>query len=78
MSAMDQRAGGRPPQGGPAAAYYRGRARCPWCGSTEVLLKSLFGGTVSELLFQCERCQSAFGVMKWDTLEDRGPQPVEE
>ena len=54
--------------GGPAAARYRGRVRCPWCGSTRSRVKSLFGGTVSEILFQCEACRSPFGVMKWETL----------
>ncbi len=56
--------------GGTAAARYRGRVRCPWCGSTRTRLKSLFGGTVSEILFQCEACRSPFGIMKWETLDD--------
>ena len=55
--------------GGSAAARYRGRVRCPWCGSTSSRLKSLFGGTVSEILFQCEACRTPFGVMKWETLD---------
>jgi len=60
----------RPPAatGGTAAARYRGRVRCPWCGSTRSRLRSLFGGTVSEVLFQCEACRSPFGIMKWETL----------
>jgi len=55
-----------------AAARYRGKARCPWCDSTDTQLASLFGGTISELLFKCRRCHMPFGVMKWDTLEDGG------
>lgn len=55
-----------------AAARYRGKARCPWCDSTDTQLASLFGGTVSELLFKCCQCHLPFGVMKWDTLEDTG------
>src|SRR3546814_15997285 len=53
----------------PAMAHYRNRARCPWCDSTDVRLASLFGGTVSALLFKCQQCQSAFGVMQWATLD---------
>lgn len=47
---------------------YINRVRCPWCRSTNSRLRSLFGGTVSEILFQCQDCRSPFGVMKWDTL----------
>ncbi len=53
---------------GPAVAAAAPRARCPWCDSHETRLASLFGGTVSELLFECLRCRTPFGVMKWGTL----------
>src|SRR3546814_17506836 len=53
----------------PAMAHYRNRARCPWCASTAVSLASLFGGTVSELLFKCKQCLSAFDVLRGDPLD---------
>ena len=52
-----------------AADLYKGQVRCPWCDATETRLASLFGGTVSELLFECLQCRTPFGVMKWETLD---------
>lgn len=57
--------------GGSAQDRYKNRVRCPWCGSTHSRLRSLFGGTVSEILFQCGDCLSPFGVMKWETLNSQ-------
>ena len=48
---------------------FAGRVRCPWCRGTNLKLASLFGGTVSELLFECQDCHLPVGVMKWDMLD---------
>lgn len=42
---------------------------CPWCGSARHALLSPFGGTLSEILFQCLDCDTPFGLMKWETLD---------
>ena len=39
---------------------------CPWCESTDAKLSSPFGGTISEILFQCRNCGETFGWMKWE------------
>jgi transcription elongation factor Elf1 len=38
---------------------------CPWCGSTDSRVVNPFGGTVSEIAFECGRCGNPFGWMKW-------------
>ena len=40
-------------------------ARCTHCDSTDVVMVSLFGGSVSECLFQCKACNSFFHWVKW-------------
>jgi hypothetical protein len=39
--------------------------RCTHCESAEVSLISLFGGSVSECLFECRCCRSYFHWVKW-------------
>jgi hypothetical protein len=39
---------------------------CPWCSSERNKVVSPWGGTVSEILFRCDDCESVFGWMKWD------------
>lgn len=48
----------------------RSEAHCPWCDSTRNRIASAFGGTVSEILFQCLDCGNPFGLMKWETLKE--------
>lgn len=38
---------------------------CPWCGSTDNTVHNPFGGTVSEIAFECASCGNPFGWMKW-------------
>jgi transcription elongation factor Elf1 len=38
---------------------------CPWCGSTDNTVVNPFGGTVSEIAFECGSCGNPFGWMKW-------------
>jgi len=38
---------------------------CPWCGSTDNTVHNPFGGTVSEIAFECGTCGNPFGWMKW-------------
>lgn len=38
---------------------------CPWCGSTDNTVHNPFGGTVSEIAFECGSCGNPFGWMKW-------------
>ena len=42
------------------------RVACPWCESENTQVSSPFGGTVSEILFNCNDCHQSFGFMKWD------------
>lgn len=71
----------RPPRPRSFAARYDGHVPCPRCGSDDTHVSSPFGGTVSEMLFQCGACGDGFGWMKWehrtsDDLDD--DQPPEE
>lgn len=38
---------------------------CPWCDSIKASVISPFGGSVSEVLMQCDDCKQSFGWMKW-------------
>ncbi len=38
---------------------------CPHCESEGVSVLSLFGGSVSEVLFQCRACRTCFNWVKW-------------
>ena len=42
---------------------------CPWCESRDTSVRSPFGGTVSEIMMQCNACGSGFGWMKWQGLQ---------
>ena len=42
--------------------------RCPHCGAAEIKLESLFGNSVSEMLFRCQKCMSFFNWMKWQGI----------
>ncbi|NMP14751.1 MULTISPECIES: hypothetical protein [unclassified Thalassotalea] len=44
---------------------YDQTVECPWCNSTDTVVASPFGGTVSEILFRCNSCKNTFGWMKW-------------
>lgn len=46
---------------------YDQEVACPWCESVDTRVVSPFGGTVSEVLFRCEACESVFGWMKWES-----------
>ena len=48
------------------ADHFDEKVICPWCESDQNHVVSPFGGTVSEILFQCDSCENAFGWMKWD------------
>lgn len=39
---------------------------CPDCESSQIELVSLFGGSTSEVLFQCTQCRSCFNWVKWE------------
>ncbi|WP_069804885.1 PaaD-like zinc ribbon domain-containing protein [Thermogemmatispora onikobensis] len=48
-----------------------GRARCPFCGSTETELFSLFGQQLLTAQYYCNRCHTPFEYIKDDdVLED--------
>lgn len=40
--------------------------QCPWCQSENHRVASAFGGSVSEVLMQCNDCKASFGWMKWN------------
>ena len=44
---------------------YDATVECPWCGATDNKVSNPFGGTVSEIAFECLSCGNPFGWMKW-------------
>ena len=44
-----------------------GRVRCPFCGSQETELYSLFGSQLSTSQYYCRRCRVAFEALKWES-----------
>jgi hypothetical protein len=44
---------------------YDAKVACPWCGATDNKVSNPFGGTVSEIAFECRACGNPFGWMKW-------------
>jgi len=38
---------------------------CPYCGSEDLTVQSLFGGSVSEVMFRCNGCKTCFNWVKW-------------
>lgn len=44
-----------------------GRVRCPFCGSQETELYSLFGSQLSTSQFYCRNCRVAFEALKWES-----------
>jgi len=63
MGAGDAR---RPIPGMPAASEHRAPA-CPFCGSDETELMSLFGSSPLTSQYYCRGCRSAFEQVKWGT-----------
>jgi hypothetical protein len=41
--------------------------RCPFCGSPETELMSLFGSSALTSQYYCRACRSAFEQVKWGT-----------
>ena len=70
----------KPPSSSPSFANTFDRhVPCPGCGSQDTRVSSPFGGTVSEILFQCEACGDGFGWMKWEHRMSKdldAPTPV--
>jgi len=65
MSAGDVRG---PAPGAPAAASHHRAPECPFCGSDETELMSLFGSSPLTSQYYCRGCRSAFEQVKWGTL----------
>ena len=42
--------------------------RCPFCGSEDTELMSLFGSSPLTSQYYCRGCRSAFEQVKWGTL----------
>ena len=53
------------PQDAPAVA-------CPFCGSDQTELSSLFGSTSLTSQYHCRACRSSFERVKWGTLPPAG------
>ncbi len=62
-----------PPRSPSFSARYDGHVACPRCGSEDTHVSSPFGGTVSEMLFQCGSCGDGFGWMKWEHRTSDNP-----
>lgn len=43
------------------------RVRCPFCGSYDTELYSLFGSQLSTSQYYCRRCRVAFEALKWES-----------
>lgn len=39
--------------------------KCPHCGGEDLVVQSLFGGSISEVLFRCNGCKTCFNWVKW-------------
>ncbi len=39
--------------------------RCPHCASEALTMVSLFGSSVSEVMFRCGQCRTVFNWVKW-------------
>ena len=50
---------------------YDRHVECTWCKSKNTHVSSPFGGTVSEILYQCDDCKGVFGWMKWEHKKPR-------
>ena len=65
MGADDAR---RPVPGTPVSApENRAAPQCPFCGSDETELMSLFGSSALTSQYYCRGCRSAFEQVKWGT-----------
>ncbi len=40
--------------------------RCPFCGSSDTELYSLFGSQLSTSQYYCKSCRVAFEAIKWE------------
>jgi transposase-like protein len=49
------------------ASENRATPRCPFCGSDETELMSLFGSSALTSQYYCRGCRSAFEQVKWGT-----------
>lgn len=57
-----------PARGAPSAASGHRAPGCPFCGSDETELMSLFGSSPLTSQYYCRGCRSAFEQVKWGTL----------
>jgi late competence protein required for DNA uptake (superfamily II DNA/RNA helicase) len=48
-----------------------GRVTCPFCGSNDNELFSLFGQTLIGSQYYCRNCRTVFEAVRWDAL---GPE----
>ena len=49
-----------------------GAPSCPFCGSDQTELNSLFGSTSLTSQYHCRACRSSFERVKWGTLPPAG------
>lgn len=56
-----------PPGGGPIAPIL-----CPHCGSDEVEVEALFGGSLMTRQFYCHGCRTVFEWVRWEADPDPG------
>lgn len=49
---------------------------CPFCGSDQTELMSLFGSSPLTSQYYCRGCRSAFEQVKWGTLTPRAALPA--
>ena len=51
---------------------------CPFCGSDDTELMSLFGSSPLTSQYYCRRCRSVFEQVKWGTPPPRSALPARE
>lgn len=52
--------------------------RCPHCDSGEITMISLFGSSISEVMFRCLDCHTFFNWVKWQGRLPASPALDEE
>ena len=64
---MTGREDARPDGAGASAPAAGAGPECPFCGSHETELMSLFGSSALTSQYYCRGCRSAFEQVKWGT-----------
>jgi transposase-like protein len=70
--------GGRRPGPATSPAVSAGAPNCPFCGSDETELMSLFGSSPLTSQYYCRGCRTAFEQVKWGTPPPPAARPAKD